>query len=36
LKFHTSDELVSWYQKVQKVASKEVKIKKYQKRVKQQ
>jgi len=34
MKFQTSDELVRWYQKVQQVASKEVKVKKYLKRVK--
>ena len=36
MKFHTSDELVLWYKKVQQVASKELKVKKYIKRVKQQ
>ena len=33
LKFENSVELVDWYKKIQKVASKEVKLKKYQKRV---
>ena len=36
MKFHTSDDLVLWYKKVQQVASKELKVKKYIKRVKQQ
>ena len=34
LKFALSSELVEWYKKVQQVASKECKLKKYQKRVK--
>ena len=36
LKFATSEELVTWYKKVQQVASKECKMKKYQKRVRLQ
>ena len=36
MKFSSSDDLVLWYKRVQQVASKELKIKKYVKRVKQQ
>ena len=36
MKFLNSNELVSWYTKIQQVASKEIKLKKYQKRVKLQ
>lgn len=34
MKFETSQELVDWYKKVQQVASKEIRNKKYMKRVK--
>jgi hypothetical protein len=34
-KFQTADELVQWYHHLQSVVSKEVKIKKYSKRVKE-
>lgn len=35
-KFSSASELIDWYKKVQKVASKSIKLKKYQKRVDKQ